>query len=328
MDRLVTVFGGSGFVGHYVVRALARRGWRIRAAMRKPHLGYALRPSADVGQLEIVHADLRKPETLGAALDGAQAVVNLVGILHEGGGQTFRALQAEGPGTLGRLAAERGIERFVQMSSLGADPASASIYARTKAEGETSLRRSLPDAVALRPSVIFGAEDTFFNRFAQMATLSPALPLIGGGQTRYQPVYVGDVAEAVAHALNDRNFAGGTFELGGPTTYSFRELMEIVLAETGKRSVLLPLPWGVAAAIGKAGELAAKVLPMAPPLTADQVELLKQDNVVSGRLPGLEAFGISPTAVEAVVPQYLWRYRKGGQFADITPKDFLAHRIR
>jgi uncharacterized protein YbjT (DUF2867 family) len=327
MERLVTVFGGSGFIGRYVVRALARQGWRLRVAMRRPHLGYTLRPLADVGQIEIVRADIRSAEEAGAALNGAHGVVNLVGILHEGGGRSFKALQADGPATLARLAAERGIDRFVQVSAIGAGAASASAYARTKAQGEQAVAAAVPGAVVLRPSIVFGPEDDFFNRFAAMAAGPlPALPLIGGGRTRFQPVYVGDVAQAAALALDDPRHAGVTYELGGPRTYSFRELLELILRETGRRKPLVPLPFAIASAIGKVGELGARLLPLAPPLTADQVTLLKSDNVVAAGAPGLDAFGIAPTAVEAVVPQYLWRYRKGGQFADITPQGFLSHR--
>ena len=326
MDRLVTIFGGSGFVGRSVVRAVARRGWRIRVAMRKPHLAYALRPLADVGQIEPVFADLRRPETLGPVLDGAQGVVNLVGILYEGGGQSFRRLQAEAPGEIARLAAERGVGRFVQMSAIGADPRSRAEYARTKAAGEAAVRAAIPGAVVLRPSIVFGPEDGFFNRFAGMAASAPALPLVGGGGTRMQPVYVGDVGQAAALALSDPDHAGRTYELGGPRVYTFRELLELVLRETGRDKPLVPLPWPVASAIGGVGQVAAKVLPFAPPITADQVQMLRTDNVVSGREPTLEAMGLAPTAVEAVVPQYLWRYRKGGQFADITPQGFMSHR--
>jgi NADH dehydrogenase len=327
MDRLVTIFGGSGFVGRSVVRAVARRGWRIRIAMRKPHLGYTLRPLADVGQLEIVFADFRQPESLAGAVDGAQGVINLVGVLHEGGGQSFRQLQAEGARRVAQLSAERGIERFVQMSALGAAADSRSEYARTKAQGEDAVRSAVPSAAILRPSIIFGPDDSFFNRFAEMvAGPLPALPLVGGGLTRFQPAYVGDVGQAAAVALSDPALGGRTYELGGPETYTFRQLLELVLKETGRDKPLVPLPWGVASAIGSVGQMMGKILPIAPPLTADQVELLRDDNVASGREPGFEALGLSPTAVEAVVPQYLWRFRKGGQFADITPQGFLSHR--
>lgn len=325
MDRLVTVFGGSGFVGGAVVRALARDGWRIRVGMRRPHLGYKLRLLGNVGQIELVQANVRSRASVGSALEGAQAAVNLVGVLYERGGQSFDAVHVKAAGAVAALAAERGIERFVQMSALGADAESRSSYARSKADGETAVRSAVPGAVVLRPSVVFGPEDAFFNRFASLAGIAPALPLIGGGRTRFQPVYVGDVARAVAAALDEAGPGGGTYELGGPSVYSFRELMELVLRETGRRRPLVPLPWGVAGLIGKMGDLVAK-LGVPPQLTNDQVELLRTDNVVSGRHPGLEAFGIAPTAVEAVVPSYLWRYRKGGQFADITPQGFLTHR--
>jgi NADH dehydrogenase len=272
-----------------------------------------------------VQANVRSRASVAAALDGAQAAVNLVGVLYEAGGQTFEALHAKAPGLIARLAAERGVEQFVQMSALGADAKSRSAYARSKAAGETAAREAIPGAVALRPSVVFGPEDAFFNRFASLASMAPALPLVGGGATRFQPVYVGDVAGAVAEALRAPALAGGTYELGGPSIYTFRELMEFVLRETGRRKPLVPLPFGVAGMIGAMGDLQARI-GMPPQLTRDQVALLRTDNVVSGRHPGLEAFGISPTAAEAVVPSYLWRYRKGGQFADITPQGFLSHR--
>lgn len=325
MDRLVTVFGGSGFVGRHVVRALARRGWRLRVAMRRPHLGYGLRPLGDVGQIELVRADLRDEASVAAALDGADAAVNLAGILQEGG-QSFEAVQAKGAATAARLASERGVERFVQVSAIGADAASASAYARSKAEGERAVREAVPVAVVLRPSIVFGPEDSFFNRFAAMAAGPlPALPLIGGGRTRFQPVYVGDVAQAAALALDAPELAGRTYELGGPGVYSFKELLEMILAETGRNKPLIPLPFPVASAIGSVGDLAGK-LGLPAPLTADQVTLLKRDNVVGAGADGLEAFDLTPTAVEAVVPQYLWRYRRGGQFADLTPQGFISHR--
>lgn len=324
MDRLVTLFGGSGFVGRAVTRAVARRGWRVRVASRRPGAAYRLRMLGDVGQIEPMRADIKDADSVAAALDGAQAVINLVGVLYEAGGQSFTAVQAKAPGAIARAAAERGATRTVQMSALGADPKSASAYARSKAEGEAAVRAAFPEAVVLRPSIVFGPEDAFFNRFASMAGLAPALPLIGGGKTRFQPVFVGDVAEAAARAL-DGLVPPGVYELGGPSTYTFRELMELVLRETGRGPLLAPLPFGVAGAMGKVGDVAAK-LGLPPPLTSDQVELLRRDNVCSAGAPGLEAFGIAPTSVESVVPQYLWRYRKGGQFAVVTAPGFLSGR--
>ncbi|MDP3660442.1 complex I NDUFA9 subunit family protein [Phenylobacterium sp.] len=312
MQNLVTVFGGSGFVGSQVVRALAKRGWRIRVAVRQPNLAYEMRLNGDVGQIDIAQANVRNEASVRRALEGASACVNLVGVLYEGGRQGFQALHVMGARTIAAAARDEGVQQFVQMSALGADPASAAKYARTKAEGEAAVRELLPRAVVLRPSVVFGPEDDFFNRFAAMAQISPALPLIGGGHTRFQPVFVGDVAQAVAAVLADPDCAGRTYELGGPAVYTFRQLMELVLAETGLRRFLAPLPFPVAGILGKL----AGLLPVKPPITADQVEMLRTDNVPSGHAPGLADLGITPTSAESMIGSYLYRYRRGGQFAD------------
>lgn len=314
MRGLVTVFGGTGFVGRQVVRSLAKQGWRVRVAARNVGRGYRLRMLGDVGQIEVVQANLRNADSVGRALDGAEACVNLVGVLFEGGRQGFQAVHAMGARTIAEAAAARGVTRFVQISALGADADSPSKYARTKAEGEAAVRAAVPTAVILRPSVVFGPEDDFFNRFAAMAGVSPALPLPGGGATRFQPVYVGDVAAAVARAVGDADCAGRTYELGGPGVFTFRELMAFVLCETGKRRLLVPLPWPVASLIGKVAALSS-IIGLAPVLTADQVELLRSDNVVSDGAAGLEALGVTPRSVEAIVPTYLYRYRRGGQYA-------------
>lgn len=321
MDGLVTVFGASGFVGGHVVRVLARRGWRIRAAVRNPHLERAerLRVHGRVGQVDVVAADVRRPESADAALEGAHACVNLVGLLYERGRQRFGAVHAQGAHNLAEAAARRGIEALVQMSAIGADAESRSTYARTKAEGEAAARRAVPSAVVLRPSVVFGAEDQFFNRFAAMAARSPALPLVGGGRTRFQPVYVGDVAQAVASALDDRAAWGRTFELGGPDVYTLREILELVMRETGRARLLVPLPFFAAGLIGRASDLVAPILPFAPVITRDQVELLRRDNVADPALPGLAELGIAPVAAEAIVGSYLYRFRKSGQFSTLAP---------
>lgn len=316
MRGLVTVFGGSGFVGRSVVRALARRGWRVRVAVRRPHVSGALKMAGDVGQVQLVAGDVRHDHGVEPALDGAEACVNLVGILQEGGGQGFATIQADGARRVAEAAAARGITRFVQISAIGADADSPSAYARSKAEGEAAVREHVPSAVILRPSIVFGAEDSFFNRFARMAAISPALPLIGGGHTRFQPVYVGDVAEAVARALETPAFAGRTFELGGPQVFTFRELMERTLQEIGRRRFLAPLPFPVARLVGRAFDL-VRFLPIPAAITADQVALLQTDNIVGDDAEGFAALGLSPTSVDAVLPTYLWRYRKHGQFADI-----------
>lgn len=324
MRGLVTVFGGSGFIGRHVVRALARSGRRVRIAVRNPHVQQSLRLMGDPGQIDLKPADVRDAASVGRALDGAEGVVNLVGVLAQSGGRTFEALQAKGAEAIAEAAAERGIRRFVQVSAIGADAESPSEYARTKAAGEEAVKRHVPTAVVLRPSIVFGPEDKFFNRFAGMAQLAPALPLIGGGETRFQPVYVGDVARAVAKGLEDGELFGRTYELGGPGVYSFRELMERVLQITGRKRFLAPLPMFAAKPLGQAFDLVTKIVPIEPPLTADQVLLLSRDNVVSGDHPGLEAFGVTPTSMDVILPTYLWRYRKGGQFAEIEGPGLLA----
>lgn len=316
MRGLVTVFGGTGFVGRQVVRALAKQGWRVRAAARNVGRGYRLRMLGDVGQIEVVQANLRNPASVARALDGAEACVNLVGVLHETGRQRFQTIHAMGSKVVAEAAAARGIVNFVQMSALGADAESPAKYARTKAMGEQAVREIIPSAVIVRPSVIFGSEDQLYNRFAALAGFSPVLPLVGGGHTRFQPVFVGDVAAAIARALSLPEAAGQTYELGGPATYSFREMMEFLCLETGRHRVLLPVPWFLAKLIGQVGDLQTAVLPVIPPLlTSDQVELLRADNVVGEGTLGLADLGIEPKTVESIAPSYLYRYRKGGQYA-------------
>jgi NADH dehydrogenase len=314
MQGLVTVFGGSGFVGRYVVRALARSGWRVRVAVRRPVRAPELRVMGEVGQIELVQANVRVRETVERALDGAAACVNLVGALYEAGPQRFESLHVDAARTIAEVCAAKGVTRLVQMSALGADPNSESLYARTKAEGEAAARAACPGATVIRPSIVFGPEDSFFNRFAAMAVFSPVLPLIGGGKTRFAPVYAGDVGAAIATALERKGASGQTYELAGPGVYSFRELMELMLKETQRKRLLVPVPWGVAGALGAVGGLVA-MTPFPPPITSDQVKLLKTDNVPAKGAKGLAALDVPPTAVEAVLPTYLWRFRKGGQFA-------------
>jgi NADH dehydrogenase len=319
MQGLVTVFGGSGFVGTNLVRALARRGYRVRVACRRTNLGYRAPLMGEVGQIEVVQANVRAPASVDRALDGAEACVNLVGVLSERGRQRFHSLHAQGARNIAEAAARRGIARMVQVSAIGADPDAGSRYATTKGLGERAVREVLPRSVIVRPSVIFGPEDDFFNRFARLALLSPVLPLPGGGATRLQPVFVGDVAAAVAAAVADPAAAGKTYELGGPAVYTLRELMQMTLDQIQRERLLLPLPWVVAGLLGKLGDLAS-ILPIAPPITSDQVEQLKRDNVVGKGMPGLAALGVSsPVAVQAIIPTYLYRYRKGGQFAEDVP---------
>jgi NADH dehydrogenase len=321
-QQLVTVFGGSGFIGRHLVRALARRGYRVRAAVRRPDLALFLQPLGNVGQVVPVQANLRYKDSVRRVVEGADAVVNLVGILAEGGAQTFDAVQAEGARTVAEAAAAAGITRMVQVSALGADDASVSAYARSKAAGEAAVLAAVPGAVVVRPSIVFGPEDSFFNRFAALARMSPALPLIGGGSTRFQPVFVGDVAEAIARGIDGSLTPGATYELGGPEVKTFRELMEYVLQVTGRRRALVPLPFGVArlqAGLLEGIKFASfGLLPETFLLTRDQVSLLEHDNVVSeaAKAAGLtlEGMGIAPETIEAVVPSYLYRFRRQGQF--------------
>lgn len=325
MQNLVTVFGGSGFVGAQAVRQLAKAGWRIRVAVRNPNLAYKMRLLGDVGQVDIAQANIRDGDSIRRALEGATASLNLVGVLHDGARQGFQAAHVDGAANVAQAAKDLGVSRIVQMSALGADPASASAYARSKAEGEAAVRAIDPGAAVVRPSIVFGVGDGFFERFASMAQISPALPLIGGGLTRFQPVFVGDVGAALARIVTDPACAGQTYELGGAAAFTFRELLEMILAETGLRRALVPVPWGAAGLLGALGDLASFV--MAPPISADQVKLLRTDNVVSGALPGLAELGITPTTLEAVLPTYLYRYRKGGQYADQDARELAGGKI-
>jgi NADH dehydrogenase len=319
MQDLITVFGGSGFVGSQVVRALAKQGLRVRVAIRQPHLAHTMRLLGDVGQIEVVQANVRNEASIRRALTRAQGVVNLVGLLYETGRQKFQSVHVMGARNIAKVARELGVPRMVQMSALGADENSESKYARTKALGEQAVRELMPQAVVVRPSIVFGPGDGFFNKFGEMAVIAPALPLIGGGHTKFQPVFVGDVAQAICKAVIDPDLAGKTLELGGPGVFTFRQILELILAETGRKRLLLPLPFPIAAMMGSVFELAA-LTPVAPPLTPDQVELLKTDNVVSGACPGLADLGITPTSVEGIIPAYLYRFRKGGQYADETER--------
>jgi NADH dehydrogenase len=305
--NLVTVFGGSGFLGRHTVRALARAGWRIRVAVRHPNGAFFLRPLGSVGQVDFMKCDITDPDQVARAVQGANAVVNLCGILFQGG-QTFEEVQADGAANIAQAAATAGAGALVHVSALGADAESDSEYAVTKAEGEKAVREAFPKAVILRPSIVFGPEDGFFNKFAALARFTPALPLIGGGRTRFQPVFVGDVAQAIVTGLSRQD--GRTYELGGPAVYSFKELLQLILRETGRRRLLVPLPFGLA--MLKAAFL--QILPK-PLLTMDQVRLLKKDNVVASTAPGLADLGITPTSVEAVVPSYLWRFHPKGEYA-------------
>jgi len=310
--RLVTVFGGSGFLGRHTVRALAKAGWRIRVAVRHPNLAFFLKPAGSVGQIAILKCDVADPDQVAAAIAGADAVVNLTGILYPRG-QSFEEVHCAGAENIAAAAARAGAMSLIHISAMGANAESQSHYAQTKADGEARVRAAFPAATILRPSIMFGPEDDFFNRFAGLARIFPILPLIGGGHTRFQPVFVGDVAAAIVAALSSEGARGKTYELGGPMTYSFRELLEIICRETGRKRLLLPLPFGLAMFKSFFLQLMPK-----PLLTPDQVRLLRNDNVVSPTALTLADLGITPNSVEAEVPNYLWRFRAKGEYADIA----------
>lgn len=311
-DTLITVFGGSGFLGRHVVRALAKRRYRIRVAVRRPELAGHLQPLGTVGQIHAVQANLRYPASVEAAVRDASVAINLVGILFERGRQNFEAVQHFGAEQVA-LAAHAHGARLVHVSAIGADEKSPSLYAQSKARGEQAVRAASPDAVIIRPSVVFGPEDDFFNRFGSLARFLPALPLIGGGHTRLQPVFAGDVAEAIADLVEKETGAGRTYEFGGPDVRTMREIMEYILAVTERSRLLMPLPFGLA----KMQAWFLQFLPN-PPLTPDQVELLRSDNVVSEEAirdhRTLQGLGITPASYEAIAPNYLWRFRRTGQF--------------
>ncbi len=320
-DQLVVVFGGSGFIGTHVVRALARRGARVRVAMRRPHLGHTLRVLGDVGQIHLMQANLRFPDSIDAAVEGADAVVNLVGVLHEGGPQKFHALHVEGARVVAEAASRHGVERIVHISALGAAETGAK-YARSKFAGERAVREAAPHAVILRPSIVFGPEDHFFNRFGAMAATASAfrpfgfLPLIGGGKTKFQPVFVGDVADAVCAALQREDARGRVSELGGPRVYTFKELLQYIVRETERRVPLVPLPFFLAHPMGLVlGSLTGVF--GSPVLTGDQVTMLKRDNIVGAdpSVGTIQDLGVTQLeTIEAIAPSYIWRFRPYGQF--------------
>lgn len=324
---LVTIFGGSGFIGRYTARAFVERGWQVRVACRRVHKSVEVRLAGPPGWVDIVQANVRDPESVARALEGADAVVNLVGILFERGRQTFKASQAAGAATIARLAAERGIKRLVHVSAIASYGQTKSAYARAKQSAEEAVREALPGAVILRPSIVFGPEDAFFNRFAAMASspvsgFFPVLPAIGGGRTRFQPVFAGDLAAAIAEAAIRPEAAGETYEIGGPQTYSFNALYDFIFRTIDRRRFKLTLPFWLAKSMGYvAGAVWRFVPPMAwglfgpPPITGDQVELLRHDNVVAPGAKGLADLGITrPASIEVIVPSYLWRFRPQGQF--------------
>lgn len=324
---LVTVFGGSGFLGRYATRELVKAGYRVRVAVRRPHLAGDLRLAGTPGWVDIVQANVRHKASIAAALDGADAVVNLVGILYEKGRQNFESAQREGAINVAEAAVAAGIQRLVQISAIGADPDADADYARTKGEAEQAVRDIMPGAVILRPSVVFGPEDDFFNRFASMAshpisTVAPFLPAIGGGKSRVQPVYAGDVAEAVAAAVSREDAEGKTYELGGPVSYTFKELYKFISDTTDRKRFALPVPFLAAKPIGlMCGALWRYMPPLSwgllggPPITGNQVDMLKDDNVVGEAVLTLSDLGVTELeSVETIVPTYLWRFRPYGQY--------------
>lgn len=310
---LVTVFGGSGFLGRHTVRALAKAGYRIRVAVRRPNNANYLPPMGTVGQIQLVKCDAVDAAQAGDALRGAEAAINLTGILYQRGAQSFRAVHVEAAGNIASAARAADLRTLVHVSAIGADADAASRYASSKGEGEARVREAFGDAAILRPSLLFGPEDDFFNKFAWIARLSPVLPLIGGGHTRFQPVFVGDAANAILRCVEDSSTRAKTYELGGPAVYSFKELLQIMLHETGRGRLLVPVPFFLASIKAFFLQM-SKIVGVAPLLTPDQVTLLRSDNVVSAGALTLADLGIAPDSLEAILPSYLWRFRAKGQY--------------
>jgi len=327
MSKLVTIYGGSGFVGRYIARRLAKAGWRVRVAVRRPNEAMHVKPYGVVGQVEPVFCNIRDDASVRAVMNGADAVVNCVGTFDRKGRNNFDAVQHQGAARIARIAAEEGVARMVHISAIGADPESTSVYAQTKAKGERAILQAMPDAVILRPSVIFGPEDAFFNRFAGMTRFSPVLPVVGA-ETRFQPVYVDDVAHAAAMAVEGKA-SPGIYELGGPDVNTFRALMEEMLGVIRRRRLIVNIPFRVATIMAGAMEIGETLsLGLVPPqITRDQVRSLRVDNVVSEGARGFADLGIKPTATEAVLPDYLWRFRPAGQYDAIkeSAKNLRPH---
>ncbi|MEM1151501.1 MAG: complex I NDUFA9 subunit family protein [Pseudomonadota bacterium] len=314
LSPIVTLIGGSGFIGRYIAQTMAKRGWRVRVGCRRPNEALFVKPYGAVGQVEPVQCNIRDEASLAAVIAGSEAVVNCVGILFESGKNTFADIQAEGAGRVARVAAEAGVQRLVHLSAIGADAGSPAGYARTKAAGEAAVLEAFPTAMILRPSIVFGPEDQFFNRFAAMTRFAPVLPVVGGS-TRFQPVWVQDVAEAAAQGA-DGSAPGGIYELGGPRVYTFRELMQVMLDVIRRRRLILDLPFGLA-------RLQATFLQQLPnpPLTVDQVRMLERDNVVAEGAKDFEELGITPSAPEAIIESYLYAHRPNGQFTALKDGD-------
>lgn len=317
MSKLVTIYGGSGFVGRYIVRRLAKAGWRVRVAVRRPNEAMHVKPYGVVGQVEPVLCNIRDDESVRAVMTGADAVVNCVGTFDKGGKNNFDAVQHEGAARIARIAAEQGVERLVHLSAIGADPEAETLYGQSKGKGEQAILMAFPNAVILRPSVIFGPEDAFFNRFAAMTKLGPVLPVVGGN-TKFQTVYVDNVAEAAAIGVEGKA-APGIYELGGPDVKTFRELMEHMLHVIRRRRLIVNIPFWIAGIMAGVLELVQAVTLglVRAQITRDQVTSLQSDNIVSEGAQGLKELGIEPVAPEAVLPDYLWRFRPDGQYSAI-----------
>jgi NADH dehydrogenase len=318
MNKLVTIYGGSGFVGRYIARRMAKEGWRVRVAVRRPNEALFVKPYGVVGQVEPVACNIRDDASVRAAMRGADAVVNCVGILNKAGKNTFESVQASGAARIARIAAEEGVGQLVHLSAIGADRDSASEYQQTKAAGEAAVLAAFPGAMILRPSIIFGNEDGFFNRFAAMARFSPVLPVVGAA-TQFQPVHVDDVAQAAVKGITGAA-EPGIYELGGPEVATFRELMQRMLTEIRRRRLILNIPFFAASIMGGVLDLAQTLtlgLFNNGMITRDQVRNLRTDNVVAPGAKGFADLGITPVAMGPVLPEYLWRYRPSGQYAAI-----------
>lgn len=327
MSKLVTIYGGSGFLGRYIARRMAKKGWRVRVAVRRPNEALFVKPYGAVGQLEPVFCNIRDDASVRAAMRGADAVVNCVGTFEKGGPNNFVAVQAEGAGRIARIAAEERVATLVHVSAIGADAEAESNYARTKAEGEAAVLKHFPGATILRPSVMFGPEDGFYNRFASMSRLGPVLALFGGN-TRFQPVYVDNVAEAAVAGIEGR--ASGVYELGGPDVATFRELMQQMLGVIHRRRMIVNLPFWLGSILGSVldfGSIMTGRTVSNRILTRDQVKQLKVDNVVARGAKGLETLGVAPTPAGAIIPDYLWRFRPSGQYDAIkaSAKNLRPH---
>jgi len=322
LNQIVTVFGGSGFLGRNAVRALAKGGfgYRLRVVSRRPNSANYLLPMGHVGQIQVMRADARDPDAVARAIAGADAVVNLVGILYPHGGQTFESAHIDAARNVAHAARAAGVSTLVHISTPGVSPDSPSAYSRTKAEGEIVLREEFPGATILRPSLVFGPDDDFFNKFASLARFTPVLPLIGGGHTRFQPVFAGDVGAAIAKCVDDPSTRGKTYELGGPAVYTFKEMLEIILRESHRSRLLVPVPFWLAT-------LKSYFLQFLPGtlLTPDQVTFLKGENVVAAGALTFADLGITPDSLEAVLPSYLWRFRPKGQYENSAAERVEGH---